>query len=169
MLFSSVLKCATSPICCWNYEVERQPSLQCGKDTECTKNRTQTSTCPTFISYGLKPSAWTSSEIIQAVIIIHKDSKITLHRQLVILQSIQSPNEHNKADFTVRSDEEWGGEGVQKNRRSSDCLPAEYRQANYLFNLFSRNLPKGETVQQLKIRSSLQCSRKFSIQRLKPE
>lgn len=50
MLFS-VLRCATtSPICSWNYEVEGQFSLQCGKDTECTKTRTQAFTCPTFIS-----------------------------------------------------------------------------------------------------------------------
>lgn len=50
MLFS-VLRCATtSPICSWNYEVEGQLSLQCGKDTECTKNRTQAFTCPVFIS-----------------------------------------------------------------------------------------------------------------------
>lgn len=50
MLFL-VLRCATtSPICSWNYEVEGQLSLQCGKDTKCTKTRTQAFTCPTFIS-----------------------------------------------------------------------------------------------------------------------
>lgn len=45
------VRCATtSPICSWNYEMEGQLSLQCGKDTECTKNRTQAFTCCTFIS-----------------------------------------------------------------------------------------------------------------------
>lgn len=66
------------------------------------------------LAYCLRSSEWTSSEITQAVITPQRSQDYA--PQEVILEPIQPPDEHNKADFTVGNNEKW--EGGSENRGS---------------------------------------------------